>query len=308
MIKINKVLHEQMRSFGKDKYKMFLCNEVIKHWNALVDEEIAAQVKPVTIEHGVLFVQVNNSAFKDQLKFYSEEIIEAINETFGQEEPLVKEILPAKGFQVANMHDNKSESKHENQSKTAFEDITLTDEEIKSCEEQAAKFSDEKLRKTIFDTFVAHKRSQKFKLANEWHKCQNCNVLCPPEETFCATCKIKNREAMIAELYRIFYDAPQTKTEEARKILLERMPYMREECFSGVIESARTSLIQSIANKIRIGDENTLEVKRLVALEKRLPISDLTPGIIKRTLLDMQFNLSDQALLRRYNLVKSARK
>lgn len=308
MTGINKVLHEQMRSLGKDKYKMFLCREVIKHWDELVDEEIAAQVKPVTIEHGVLFVQVSNSAFKDQLKFYSEEIIEAINENFGQEEPLVKEIRPAKGFQVANMPADKSEPAQVKQPKVTLETITLTDEEIKSCEEQAAKFTNEQTRTIVLNTFLSHMKSQKFKLANGWHKCKNCEVLCPPEELFCVTCKIKEREAMIKELYRIFYDAPQTKTHEAQELLLERMPYMREECLPEVVESARTSLIQKIASKVRIGDEDSSEVKRLVALEKRLPIKKLTSAIIKRTLLDMQFNLSDQSLLLRYNSRKSKRK
>lgn len=308
MIEIKKILQEQLRALSKDKYKILLCIKVIKHWSKLVGEKIAAQVKPVTIEHGILFVQVKNSAFKDQLKFYSEEIIKAINEKFGKEEPLVKEIRLAKGFQVMKIPSDKSKSKQENQFKVSFEDINLTEEEIKSCEKQAAKFSDEQIRTIILNTFLSHMKLQKFKLANGWHKCKNCDVLCPPKETFCDLCKIKNREAMIKELYNIFYDTPQIKTVEAQKLLIEKMPYMREECFPEVVESARTSLIQNIAEKVHIGEESTLEVKKLVALERRLPINKLTPGIIKRTLLRLQFNLAEQSLLRRYNFYKFIRK
>lgn len=308
MLKINHTIHEQMRSYGADAYREFLFSEMSKHWSELVDESIAAQVKPVSLEHGILFVEVENSAFKDQLKFYSEEIIEAINETFQQEDPLVKEIRPAQGFQIANMPPEKIKPAQDDKPKVSLEDITLTEEEIKHCEEQAAKISEDNLRKTFLEAFLLYERSHKFRLANGWHKCAKCNVLCPPEKMFCNVCKIKEREAMVKELYRIFYDAPQTKTHEAQKLLLERMPYMRDECIPEAIESARTSLIQKIANKVRFGDEDSSDVKRLVALEKRLPIDKLTPAIIQRTLLDMHFNLLDGALVRRYNIFNSSRK
>lgn len=308
MLKINHTIHEQMRSYGADAYREFLFSEMSKHWSELVDESIAAQVKPVSLEHGILFVEVENSAFKDQLKFYSEEIIEAINETFQQEDPLVKEIRPAQGFQIANMPPEKIKPAQDDKPKVSLEDITLTEEEIKHCEEQAAKISNAELRQTVYETFLAQSRNEKYKLANGWHKCAKCNVLCEPKEIFCGVCKIKEREAMVKELYKIFYDAPQTKTHEAQKILLERMPYMRDECIPEAVESARTSLIQKIANKVHVGDEDSSDVKRLVALEKRLPIDKLTPAIIQRTLLDMHFNLLDGPLVRRYNIFNSSRK
>ena len=104
---------------------------------------------------------------------------------------------------------------------------------------------------------------------------------------------------MVEELYRIFYDAPQLTTRDARKILLERMPQMRTECLPEAVESARTSLIQKVAAGIRYGDEDSPDVLKLVALAKRLTPDKLTPAIIRRTLLDLQFNLP-----RRYDAFK----
>ena len=101
-------------------------------------------------------------------------------------------------------------------------------------------------------------------------------------------------------LFKIFYDAPQLKSWDAQKILLEKMPHMKGECSLDVIESARTSLIQKIAGSVRLGDEESPEVLKLVALEKRLPPDKITPAIIKRTLIDLQFNLSEQPKLLRY--------
>ena len=302
------LLREKMRSLGADTYKKFLCNEIIHDWSKLVDESISEQVRPVKIEHGVLFVYVENSSFKDQLKFFADEIIDAINEHYGHEEPLVKSIRIAKGFQIADMPQEKISSAPQKKPQVALEDVTLTAEEIKRCEEQAGKFSNDELRPTVLATLLSQARVQKFRLANGWHKCAECDTLCPPEEIFCGVCKIKARSEMVEELYRIFYDEPWLKTHEAQKILLERMPQMRGECPPDAVESARTSLIQKVAGGIRYGDEESPDVMKLVMLEKRLPPETLTPAIIRRTLVDLQFNLADKMFLQRFHALKSPRK
>ena len=271
-----------MRAAGADTYQRFLCQELIHKWRELVDESIAAQVTPVTIEYGVLFVDVKNSAFKDQLKFIAEEIIDAINDNY--DTPLVKEIRPAKPFQIAAAPIEEIPPAQDEKPEVTFDTITLTAEEIKRCAEQAAGFANDELRQTVLNTLLSQARVQKFRLANGWHKCSDCNTLCPPEEIFCDVCRIRARTAMVEELYRIFYDAPQLTTRDARKILLERMPQMRTECLPEAVESARTSLIQKVAAGIRYGDENSPDVLKLVALAKRLTPDKLTPAIIRRTL------------------------
>lgn len=302
MLDINKFLHDKMRALGAETYRKFLCKEAIHNWTKLVDEDIAAKVTPVKIEHGVLFVNVSNSAFKDQLKFHAEEIIDAINEHFAQDgEPLVKDLRIAKTFQVADMPRDEQEPA-QGAAKLTIEQITLTDEEIERCELRAAKISDDNLRQTVLDTLLSQARVQKFRLANGWHRCGKCEVLCPPEETFCEVCRIKQREAMVNELYKIMYDAPWLNARDVQELLLKRMPQMRSECSFDAIESARVSLIQKVAGAIRFGDEESDEVLKLVMLEKRLTPDKLTPAIIRRTLLDMQFNLADQALLLRYGM------
>ena len=293
------LLHEKMRSLGAATYKRFLRSELIYHWGEIIDDSIAAQVEPVELEHGILFVDVKNSAFKDQLKFYREEIIDAINENFGQE--LVKDIRIAQGFRVADkLPDRNSAPAQVADLKSTLGNITLTAEEIKNCEEQSEKISNEDLRRTVLQTLLSQAKSRKYKLARGWHKCLKCESICAAEEIFCEVCKIKERERMNRELYNIFYDSPYLRAQDAQKILLEKMPQMQKECSLDVIESARTSLIQKIASKVRYGDEESPEVLKLVALEKRLPLEKLTPAIIRRTLIDLQFNLSEQPKLQRY--------
>ena len=292
MIEIDRVLHEQIRALGSAAYKKFLCSEVIRNWSRLVDEDIAAKVVPVEIKRGVLLVEVESSAFKDQLKFFKEEILDAINEAFGQEELLVKDIRIARGFQVPD--DKKISPAQTDES----EEITLTAEEIKFCEEQAKKFSDEELRPMILSALMAQVKGRKILRANDWHTCSKCSALCPPEEILCAVCKIKEREVMVKKLFALFRETPWLKSHDAQKILLKQMPHMRSECSLAAIDSARTSLIQSLARKVRFGDETSPDALKLVMLEKRLPPDKLTPAIIKRALSDLRFNLAELPKLR----------
>ena len=299
-MELEKFLREKMRSLGATTYKQFLGAEVIHHWRELVDENISAKIRPVKIERGVLFVDVKGSALRDQLKFFKEEIIDAINAKFAQEEPLVKEIKIASVFQITNILPEPPAQVAE--SKIKLEDITLTEEEIKACEEEAQKVSDEKLRQTVLQTLLGHARAQKLRLAHGWHKCLKCESLCAAEEILCDVCKIKEREAMVNALFKIFYDAPQLKAWEAQKLLLEKMPHMQAECSLAAVESARTSLIQKVAGKVHIGDETSADALKLVALEKRLPLDKLTPAIVKRALVDLQFNLAEQPKIQRCKL------
>ena len=293
-------LRNQMRSFGTETYRKFLLNELIHDWSKIVGADIAAQVRPVALEHGVLFVDVPGSAFKDQLKFIAEDIIDAVNENFPQDAAPVSQVRIARAFQVPERPPEKISTPAQIQPPVTLEDITLTDEEVARCEARAEKFSDEKIRRTVLQTLLTQARVQRFRLATGWHSCRTCETLCPPEEIFCEPCKIREREAMVEELFKIFYDAPQLKTHEARKLLLERMPHMRRECSPDVVESARTSLIQKVASRVTFGDEESPDVMKLVMLAKRLPPEKLTPAIIRRALIDLQFNLAEQPKIQRY--------
>lgn len=293
MNEFNQLLHEHMRSQGEATYKKFLACEVISHWKEIVDESISSKVKPVTIERGVLFVDVKNSAFRDQLKFFAEEIIDAINETFRQKEPLVKKIRLASPFQIANMPQEKNPPAQVVEEELKLEDVTLTEEEKIFCERQAEKISEPKLRQSFLEMLLSNTRLKKFRLASGWHKCKNCESLCPPKEIFCEVCIVKAREEMFKALSKILFDAPWLKAWDAQKILLERMPYMKNECSLDVVESARSSLIQRIASRIRFGDEKSPDVLKAVMLRKRLPPEQLTPAIIKRTLFELQGNIPE---------------
>ena len=297
-MELEKYLRDKMRSLGEKTYQKYLASELAYHWRELVDKDTSDNMKPVKLERGVLFVAIESSAYKDQLKFLEEEIVDAINEKFG--EPIVSSVCPASALQIAEMSPDKDSRSVIEKPKLTPEDVTLSEEEIQQCEERARKVSNEKLRETVLHMLLSQAKVQKFRLENGWHKCLKCDVLCAPEEILCEVCKIKEREAMVNALFRIFYDEPWLKAWDAQKILLEEMPHMQSECSLAAVESARSSLIQKVASKIQFGDEESTDVLKLVALEKRLPPDKITPAIIRRTLIDLQFNFSEQPKLQRY--------
>ena len=131
---VKNVLNEAVHSLSPEDYEQFLLNEISAAWYKLVDKDFAAHVRPIVLEHGVLYVEVTNSARKDQLKFHAEKIIDSINETFGNED--VKEIRPAKPFQIAafNERRHKPPVTRKPPAEVSLDGISLTDEETARCE------------------------------------------------------------------------------------------------------------------------------------------------------------------------------
>lgn len=65
-------------------------NEIIEKYSEIVGQQINKYSKAVKFEKGVLFIEVENSAWKNELLLMSEKIKEKINQYFEKE--IVKEI------------------------------------------------------------------------------------------------------------------------------------------------------------------------------------------------------------------------
>ena len=333
MAPIKDVLQESLRGLGADNYRKFLSTEILAHWNSLVDKSISAFVTPIEIEHGILFVDVKSSAHKDQLKFYVEEIIDAINEKLEVGEQPVKEIKIARPHQVAAFNaknlqpvaeknsspqkidavEEKSSPPQKNSSnvkpEVSCEEISLSDEEIARYKESVKKIKDPDVRWVALRSLLAQAKFQKFRLANGWHKCKTCDSLCAPTETFCEVCLLKEHEKLMRTLFAIFYDAPWLSSADVQKIFAEKFPNQRDQCPLDVVNSARTSLVQNLAARLTVDEENERsdEILRLVMLERQLPPDKITPAIVKRTLAELHFNFADPIRFQRYRFTKFRR-
>ena len=306
MQRIEDVLQNRLRALGEDNYNRFLCNEIVAHWEKLVDKSICTQVFPVALEHGVLFVHSTNSAIKDQLKFFAEDILDAINSEFTDAERVVKEIRPAKPFQVAAFKERTSQPAPKKTVAVKLDDISLTDEETARCEMSVQKIADENLRAATLQTLLLRAKAQKFKLADGWHKCKTCDSLCAAGETFCEVCRLRELEKIRRKLFEIFYDTPWLTSEEAQKIFLDKFPNLRDRCPLDFVNSTRTSLIQLLAGRLTFdeADDGSGEILRLVMLERQLPPDKVTPAIIRRTLSELHFNFARPTRFPRYKFSK----
>ena len=63
----------------------------ISQWNQIVGEKIAEKAKPIGIERGKLFVQVESSSWRNELSFIKNEIKEKVNRAIGA--PVIQDII-----------------------------------------------------------------------------------------------------------------------------------------------------------------------------------------------------------------------
>ncbi len=64
---------------------------LLQEWEGLVGEEIARVARPTALSKGVLFVEVDSSAWLNELNLLRPQLLERINE--GQEAPPVRKVV-----------------------------------------------------------------------------------------------------------------------------------------------------------------------------------------------------------------------
>jgi predicted nucleic acid-binding Zn ribbon protein len=63
----------------------------LSQWSQIVGEKIAEKAKPIGIERGKLFVQVDSSSWRNELTFLKREIKDKMNRAVGS--PVIKDII-----------------------------------------------------------------------------------------------------------------------------------------------------------------------------------------------------------------------
>lgn len=303
---IESALWHTIRLLGSGNYEKLLSNAIIAKWDSLVDKSISVIVRPVVLEHKVLYVKTNSSAANDQLKFFTEEIIDNINDAMGDGEQIVKEIRPAKAHQLAAFKEKTSPPEEPKTLAETIDEIPLSPEEIARCETSVQKISNAELRAVVLQTSLSQLKSNKFKISNGWHKCKTCDSLCAADETFCEVCRLREHEKIKRKLFDILYDAPWLSSEDVQKIFAEKFPNQRDRCPIDFVNSTRATLIQQLAGRLTLvdADESSSEILRLVMLERQLPPDKVTPAIIRRTLSELHFNFADPIRFQRYKFSK----
>ena len=299
------IIHRNIAAIGEEFQKKLQRQAVFTYWREIIGEVYFRQVTPIKIANGVLTLYSSNSVIKDQLKYLAYDIIEAIKKkvgegavekiafgkSFEQPDETIKNIVyaPKKNYFPPNPYELKGELK----------DITLTEKEFEECKKFSAKVKNPDNYDMALRAYVGVKKLRKLRLKNRWHKCKKCDALCPPSENLCKTCHVVESNKMRAEIRRCFFDIPWKKYSEVQKEVMEKFPYIKNECDLRTIDSERVSLIQQTASRINFGDMTSLDAKFLVMLKKQVSYEQLTEGLIKKTLYELRFDLASQPPLQK---------
>lgn len=88
MKQIGNILAQYLRDLGLEQ--SIMRHEALLYWPDVVGPTIAEITQPQYISNHILFVQVNNMSWRNELVYYKIEIIKKLNEKIGS--PLIKEI------------------------------------------------------------------------------------------------------------------------------------------------------------------------------------------------------------------------
>ena len=281
---IGAVLQKTLEEISPELRKKILQKQIFKRWNEIF-KSLADKISPVKIQDDTLIVTSTDGAVMDMLKFGAENFVKLINDKISPGMPIISKIKFGKSFDVPQVKKIPAKIQPDEIK------IELTPQEISDCEKKVAAVNDENLRQILLETALSYAKSQKLKLLRGWHKCKICNVLCPPNETLCNVCTVKERGRMISEIRKIFVTAPETPFREILQKITRQFPYL--DCTLEKIESARMDLILQHAAKVSYGDTTSDAAIFLVRLIRQLPREKLTDAIINRTLKEFKFNLAD---------------
>ena len=296
---IGDIIPKSLGKFDATLRKKIFQQELISRWKDIFGA-IAAELEFVQLDKGVLVISSQNSAVRDFVKYDAKKLVDKINAQLKQGADFITKIEFGRNFNSTPEIPKKPAVTEE----VPPAKIELTAVEIADCEKKAAVLSDEEQRQIVLETLLSHAKAEKSKLARGWHKCKFCDLLCPPSETVCDICKVKERERLHKKIRRIFRDAPWTPFSEVKEKISAEFEHLAQECTLDAIESARMDLIAQTAARVSYGDTTSDAVKFLVMLIRQLPREKLTSQIINRTLREFHFNLADRPPFDEYDFRK----
>lgn len=283
--------------------KKILQQELLNRWDKIFGA-VASELELVKLEDGVLVIASQNSSVRDFVKYGAKDYVNKINAQLKQGSDFVTKIEFGRSLKPPPTVQEKPPAAEKN----LPVEIELTAEEISDCEKKAANVSDAELRETVLAALLIRAKNEKWRRANQWHKCKFCDLLCPPSETVCDICKVRERDRLHKKIRRIFYDAPWTPFSEVQEKILAEFPHLAQECTLDKIDAARMDLILQAAARVSYGDTTSDAAKFLVMLVRQLPCEKLTPAIISRTLKEFHFNLTDRPPFDEYEFRKMPRR
>jgi hypothetical protein len=163
---------------------------IIEIWDEMVGEVFSKNTNPVRFTNDIIYVEVNNSTWLNQIVFFKDEIIEKYNTRFRKR--VVKDIKffikKAEEPKIVLDRPEKLETEDSKKIKIAEK---LNEEDRQSIESNTSEIDDYKLRNSLKAFF---EKSRKREMALEqkgWKKCSICKCLHHEKGDLCLPCHSK---------------------------------------------------------------------------------------------------------------------
>jgi len=270
MKKLQEILPLTIKNLGLTK--KYNAEWVILNWRKIVGEEIAAKAYPTSVQRGVMVISVNNSVWCHHLSMMKEEIIAKINTFSG--EKLITDIRFQAGY-LAKYQNNEENQENSISISKKIKSIKLDDNEINHAKEMVNSIGEEQLQHKILPILKKHLAFKKLKKLNDWHKCANCETLCPKGALYCTVCDIEYREQKQSKIRQLLSEAPWFTYAELRNYF---------DCTPEEYINAKTAMLAVISQDINSGQTEKVKVLTLVMLATGAKPGEITEKLIQQTL------------------------
>jgi hypothetical protein len=200
------------------------------------------------------------------------EIIDKINQFAGDK--IISEIR----FYAGYLKDSQNETDIEWQEPTLKEQlrkIKIDRNQTEKISEISSHISDTQLRRKVFRVLYKNMVLQEWKKQKNWHKCEQCDTLCSPENKYCTTCEIEQRRKTIHNVRKLLTEIPWIKYTECTQYI---------QCNPYEFFKAKRELIDFLVVKSKNKPKNSVQVVTLVMLLSGVKPQDITDEITENTL------------------------
>lgn len=269
MQKLDQLLPLTIKKLGI--IKRYNAESAIFHWREIVGDKIAAHAYPLSVQRDLLLVAVGNSAWSHHLSMMKQDIINKVNAFIGDN--LIRDIRFQAGYLKNNQ--NQENAGQADQNEIKLHTIRLDSVELQTANDMVKPIRDDDLRNKVKSIIKKDLALKKVRHKNKWHKCLECSILCPPEETLCSTCKLNHKLRTKEEIYITLLENPWLGYSELKKHIDASFDDFKE---------VKDRLISALINEISGENSDRIKELTLVMLATGIKPEQITDALINNTL------------------------
>ncbi len=253
--------------------KNFNSQVVMMRWPEIVGPENALHCRAVSLQRGVINVEVDSPVWAHHLSMMKREMIAKANGIAG--EKLVEDIRFKAGYFEKSQNNQQDGDLSTAEKGPALWQVQLSEAERKWLEQTVRGASNPELRRKMTRILRKELAMRKLRQEKSWHKCARCNALSPASELLCRTCAMTAREERVLKALQLLKEIPWLRFEGAAA----DCGCSREE-----YQAARDILLARLAVALYQGDQDILTVSSYLMLKTGAKPDKISEGAIKKVL------------------------